>query len=144
MVWHSSTIEETQSLAKEVLAMINGRNIICLFGDLGAGKTTFVQGVGALLGVKNIASPTYILIRKHNITANFGTSSFKALVHVDLYRLETRKEILELGLIDICKDPENLVIIEWPEKILDLLPSSHLDLYIKSDLSNGREFTVKE
>jgi len=90
-----------------------GKNalVIALSGDLGAGKTTFVQGFLRAAGVrKRIASPTFVLIK-----------SYKFMYHIDCYRIKNPKELLDLGLKEILNNPKNIVLIEWAEKIRRIL-----------------------
>ncbi len=105
---------ETKRFGQKIADSLKKGGVIALSGDLGSGKTTFVQGVAKGLGVSNrIISPTFILLRKYG---NF--------YHVDLYRLEENieKEVRNLGVFDIWKDPKNIVVIEWAEKIKDMVP----------------------
>lgn len=103
-------------------------------GDLGAGKTTFVQGLAEGLGIKErILSPTFILMREYG-----------NLYHVDLYRLEEGidEEVRNLGLTDIWGKKDNIVIIEWAEKITDLLPENTIWMNFEI-LDEGRRITIK-
>ena len=91
--------------------------VLALTGELGSGKTTFVQGFAKGLGIKQrIISPTFILMRK------YGNNFY----HIDLYRLEENieNEVKNLGVEDIWKDPKNIVIIEWAEKIKKIIPKN--------------------
>lgn len=97
-----------------------GAEVVLLYGDLGSGKTAFVQGVAKYLGIKDkIISPTFViekiykLPRKHN---------FKHLIHIDAYRLDSPSEMLALGWDDIVASSDNIIFVEWPEKINEILP----------------------
>jgi len=132
-------------LAKEVLKtkLKKGALIIGLEGDLGGGKTTFLQGFAKGLGIKNkILSPTFVIIKKFPITelpkemkVKMRTKSslpskgrradgvqFSNFYHIDCYRIKKPKEILDLGFKEIVKNPENIVAIEWAEKIRKTIP----------------------
>lgn len=108
--------------------------VVGLVGDLGSGKTTFVQGMAEGLGVKvRILSPTFVIMRNYQISntklqtnSKFPNSNVKNLYHVDLYRLEgdLRGEVENLGLRDIWSEPGNIVVIEWAEKIRGVLPKN--------------------
>lgn len=92
--------------------------IIALSGDLGSGKTTFIQGFAEGLGITSrLVSPTFILMRQYPIDSG-------KLYHLDVYRFEKdpQKEAKDLGLLEIISDPKNIVVIEWAEKIRDILP----------------------
>lgn len=119
---------ETQKLAGK-LAKNFKSGVIALSGDLGAGKTTFVQGFAKGLGIKDkIISPTFVLIRQH-----------RQLYHVDLYRIDNFKE---LGLEELFSDKNNIVLIEWAEKIKNLLPKNTIWIHFKMLSENTREITL--
>lgn len=99
----------------------NAAIVIALEGELGAGKTTFVQGFARVLGVKeNVLSPTFVLIKIYKLpTTNY---KLKHLVHIDCYRLDSPKDILHLGLREFLKDKDAVVLIEWANRICKLVP----------------------
>ncbi len=103
----------------------NGSNqaalVVTLQGDLGTGKTTFVQGFLRGLGLKKRAqSPTFIIMRRHALKR----SKFKNVFHVDAYRLKSARHLAALGFREILSDPQNIVLIEWPERAKGILPAS--------------------
>ncbi len=108
----TKSAQETKELGKELAACLKGGETLALVGDLGAGKTTFVQGLAQGLGIKNrIISPTFILMRNYQGKKN--------LYHIDLYRLEenVKNEVKNLGIEEIWDKPQNIVVIEWAEKL---------------------------
>lgn len=119
----TKSAQETKDLGKKIGADLVNKSksesvILALTGDLGSGKTTFVQGLAKGLGTKQrIISPTFILMRKYDL-------GFKNFHHIDLYRLEENVEIevRNLGIEEIWSNPENIIAIEWAEKIKDMLP----------------------
>jgi len=120
----TASAEETQTLAAELAAVLPPDTTLALHGDLGTGKTTFVQGLARGLGVEEpVTSPTFTIFTLHR-----GT---RTLVHLDAYRLETAKEIDDLLLEDFLVTPWCLAI-EWPEKIAAWIPPDawHIDLGI--------------
>ncbi len=130
---------ETQQFGKVFLQKLNGAHVLALHGDLGSGKTTFVQGLAQGLRItQRIISPTFIIMRTYQANA-FG---FKYFYHVDLYRIETERDIEGLGLIEIMEDPENLVVIEWPEKIENLLPENRVDLFFEYIADDQRKINI--
>ena len=135
----STSTKQTQDLAAKLLHQYSHR-VIALIGPLGAGKTTFAQGLGASLGIKKMLSPTYTLIRQYPLSSK---ANFSTLYHIDLYRLASFDEITMLGLEEILADPHNLVLIEWPEKILDTLPP-HLEIQFEKLPNNDRQITISE
>lgn len=127
--------KETHNLGK-VMAKKRQGNIIALFGDLGAGKTTFVQGFAKGLGIKDkIISPTFVLIRQHKLKKGF-------LYHIDLYRLEDNLSIKELGIDEIISNPNNLVLIEWAEKMEKNLPKNAIKINLKKLEGDKRLITI--
>ena len=124
---------ETKALASKIAQRINSR-VIALTGELGAGKTIFVQGFAKGLGIKDkIISPTYVLIRRHKIP-----EINKTLYHIDLYRLES---FAELGLKEILENPTNIIIIEWAEKLASL-PKGAAKILIQKQDANSRILTL--
>ena len=103
----------------------NHANVLALTGELGSGKTTFVQGLAEGLGIKQrIISPTFILVRKYEIPISNIQYQISNFYHIDLYRLEenVETEVRNLGLEEIWQNPENIVVIEWAEKIKSMIP----------------------
>jgi tRNA threonylcarbamoyladenosine biosynthesis protein TsaE len=110
-------------LAKKILKKRARKNalILALQGELGAGKTTFIQGFSRGLGIKKkITSPTFVLFKKFKIQ----NSKFKIVYHIDCYRIKKADELLKLGLKEILNVPQNIVLIEWAEKIRKTLPKN--------------------
>lgn len=112
-------------LGKEVLKTKKRKRalILGLIGDLGGGKTTFLQGFARGLGIKQkILSPTFIILKKFKVKS----LKFKVFYHIDCYRLQKPKEILDLGFKEIISNPQNIVAIEWADKIKKILPKDTL------------------
>lgn len=129
--------QETQTIAKELAKTLHGGEVICLYGDLGHGKTTFAQGLGEGLGVsRHVNSPTFLIMRSYKLPAD------KMLYHVDLYRLEHQQEIIDIGLPDLMHNPDAIVVIEWPEKLGALLPKKRIDIQFAYLDENKREITI--
>lgn len=123
MIEKMITKEDLNSVALMIIEKINKLNsnkaiVLALLGDLGAGKTTITKEIAKILGIKeNISSPTFVIMKKYNTKNN----KFKKLIHIDAYRLEKEDEITNIGWDSIIKDKDNLIIIEWPEKVLGFL-----------------------
>lgn len=118
--------EETRALAAELGAALPPAATLALHGDLGVGKTTFVQGLAHGLGVTGaVTSPTFNVFTLHRGRVN--------LLHLDVYRLESAREVEDLLLEDFM-DPPWCLAVEWPEKVAGWLPAGalHLDLGIKA------------
>ncbi|MDO8429995.1 MAG: tRNA (adenosine(37)-N6)-threonylcarbamoyltransferase complex ATPase subunit type 1 TsaE [bacterium] len=117
------------------LQQVRGATIVALRGELGAGKTTFVQGFMKALGVKNrITSPTFVICRKYKLKSQKSkvkSQMFFNVYHLDLYRINKPKELLDLGFKKILKDPRVIVLIEWPERAKKILPKNMILLNFK-------------
>ena len=123
----------TVELARRLAGVLRPGTVICLDGDLGAGKTLFVQNLAASLGVQGeVTSPTFNLM-------NLYEDGRLPLVHFDLYRLEQEYELDEIGFYDYVENPDGLVLIEWAEKFPECLPEDHIALQIqRTDVENER------
>ncbi|MCA9390599.1 tRNA (adenosine(37)-N6)-threonylcarbamoyltransferase complex ATPase subunit type 1 TsaE [candidate division WWE3 bacterium] len=120
MVTHSP--EETQKYAATFLTDLiqSGMHVVALVGDLGSGKTTFVQGLAQTLHIEHqIVSPTFTLLQQYPIA---GHEYFDSLSHLDVYRLNTLDEVFELGIEEIFENKRSLVLIEWADKVREILP----------------------
>ena len=116
--------------------------LIALRGDLGAGKTTFVQALAKELGVHGIIqSPTYVLMKRHNIPHH---KYFIHLIHIDAYRLEGANEFAALRPEQFLEDPHALVCVEWPERIEGALPTPDITIQFSSDPPAGEAGNVGE
>ncbi|MBX4181436.1 tRNA (adenosine(37)-N6)-threonylcarbamoyltransferase complex ATPase subunit type 1 TsaE [Candidatus Parcubacteria bacterium] len=119
---HSHSFEETKQVAQQFLNTISigeRGTVIALQGDLGAGKTAFSQAIGEVVGVtESMQSPTFVIMKVYEI----DFKGFKNLIHIDAYRIEKESELLHLGWNEIIKEPENLVLIEWPKNVPNLIP----------------------
>ncbi len=101
-----------------------GATLVTLSGELGAGKTSFTKAVAKAFGVEEtVTSPTFVLEKIYSLPVFEGhLVSFKRLVHIDAYRLESGRELIPLGFDELMEDADNLILLEWPEKVADLLP----------------------
>ncbi len=131
MEYITNSAEETQELAKNMAETLKGGEIFILTGDLGAGKTTFIQGLAKGLGVKErLTSPTFVLMKRyktgvrHDVSGqNVNSMSLLYLVHIDCYRIESSVALSDLGLDEIFEDKRNVVVIEWGERIENIIPN---------------------
>lgn len=118
----TNNFEETFNLGREFSENLSGGEVLCLEGDLGAGKTTFTQGVLSGLGVAdNVNSPTFVIIKEYSLSGN----EIKNVYHIDTYRVESN-DIIDLGWENISGKRENIVIVEWPEKIKEIIPQKSI------------------
>ena len=126
-VFITSNFKETQKLGRDFAKVLEKGDVLYLYGDLGSGKTTFAQGLAKGLGVKQrIISPTFTIIRNYRIKNQ--KSSIMNFYHIDLYRVENEKDIKGLGLEEVINNPENIVVIEWADKLKSFSPEKRIDL----------------
>ncbi len=158
MKYLSKSLEETSRIAGDFVMHIqntythtNRATVVGLFGDLGSGKTTFTQALGKHLNVKEVmTSPTFVIMKKYNVKLDnqgpaLGTHKARPwlnLIHIDAYRLESGQELLSLGFEDLLNDPHNLILIEWPERVVDILPADLFKINLKfiSEMEREIEF----
>jgi len=136
-----------QELTREFLVEKGPRKqaiTITLEGDLGAGKTTFIQGLAKGLGIKEqITSPTYVLVKKYKIPASDSLPVFRYFYHLDCYRIEKSWQISELGFEEIINNPQNIVAIEWPERIAEILPEDKIVIKSEGIDEDKRKIIIK-
>ena len=126
-----------QILGREPLS--NKALVVALEGDLGSGKTTFIQGLAQGLKVKeNILSPTFVIQKDFLLKLK----NFKNLYHIDAYRLKNPEELLELGFKDLIGNSENLIVIEWADKIKKILPKNILKIEFTNLEKNKRKIII--
>lgn len=113
--------------------------IIALSGELGSGKTTFVKGLASGLGIPHrILSPTFIIVKRYPMESDY----YHWFYHIDLYRIEAKGPD-GLGLTEILIDPTNIVAIEWPEKLGNLLPKARIDIFFEENGDNKRKIQIE-
>jgi tRNA threonylcarbamoyladenosine biosynthesis protein TsaE len=123
MEFFSKGLKDTDNLAKDFLSKIEKgerATIIALSGELGSGKTAFVKCVAKNLGIdEDITSPTFVIMKNYELS----TKNYKLLIHIDAYRLNSYKELENLRWQEIYNDSNNLIFLEWPERVLELIPN---------------------
>lgn len=119
---------------------LNHALIIALEGNLGSGKTTFIQGLASGLGIKeSVLSPTFLILKEFPID---NDKNWKNFYHIDAYRLKNPEELLELGFKDLVKNSRNVIAIEWAEKIKKILPKNILWVKFKNLGENRRKIIL--
>ncbi len=127
----SKSLKETEKIAQEFAEKEFVKNessavIVGLYGDLGSGKTAFTQAVAKRLGVKEtVTSPTFVIEKIYKL----DNKNFDHLIHIDAYRLTSGGELLHLGWEEIAKNPKNIIFIEWPERVAEILPDDIRKIY---------------
>jgi tRNA threonylcarbamoyladenosine biosynthesis protein TsaE len=150
----SQTKKLGENLAKKILRQKPEKTavVLGLEGELGAGKTTFLQGFAKGLGIRGkILSPTFVIVKKFQIPnyklqinpkLKIQNPKFLYFYHIDCYRLHRPKEVLDLGFKEIIKNPENITAIEWSEKISKILPRKIISIQFDHDAENQRTLTI--
>src|SRR5437867_11545985 len=118
---HSHSCEETVQLGKALAATLKGGDVVALSGDLGTGKTHFIAGVCDGLHVRaHVASPTFTFINEY-------PADGRTVVHVDLYRISSDRELFDLGIEEYFSE-QYVCLIEWAERMAEFLPHSSIQV----------------
>lgn len=127
--------EQTSALAVAVGKRIREGTVLCMEGELGAGKTLFVQGMAATLGVESeVSSPTFNLMNIYE--------GICPILHFDLYRLETEEQLEDIGFFEYVEDPEGIVVVEWADKFPEALPEEYVTVKLeRTSLEEERRIT---
>lgn len=146
---------ELSDIAKKVLEEISTiedfstATLVTLTGDLGAGKTSLVQEIAKQIGIKDVViSPTYVIMKSYQTDKNFTQAfsgiflSVTTLVHIDAYRLDDDKELANLGWDTIISNPENLIFIEWPEKVPELTKNPAISISLSHHTDDSRKMVL--
>jgi tRNA threonylcarbamoyladenosine biosynthesis protein TsaE len=134
MEWQVKTPADTAAVATELLSELTPAataTVLALHGDLGAGKTTFVQTLAHALGVgEPVTSPTFVIRKDYPLSG-----AWDLLVHIDAYRLDEPAELARLGFAELLTLPNTLICIEWAERVAELLPdtATHLSFTVIND-----------
>lgn len=136
----TKSFEETQQVGFDFAKKLHGGEVLALYGDLGSGKTTFMQGLAKGLGItKNIISPTFIIMRSYQVETRDSGRQIKNVYHLDLYRIENDAQAEDLGIREFMGNSDTLVSIEWPDKIENILPEKTINIYFTYLEDNRRE-----
>lgn len=129
MIHTSKSLTETEKIAESFVKYFTlskaGLNTFGLSGDLGSGKTTFTKSVAKLLCIQeHVTSPTFVIQKIYPLDSQVVPADFpfKKLIHIDAYRLENAHELAVLDFKKDTEDPSSLILIEWPERIIEALP----------------------
>lgn len=167
IVTHSE--EENLKVAKNFLEKVKPKDtavVVGLYGNLGAGKTAFTKAVARNFGIEDIiTSPTFVIMKIYSIENKssrsvgfvgvgsletigtqysvLSTKYFKHLIHIDAYRLEKETELLNLGWEQIISDPQNIIFIEWPERVAGIVPEHIKVRFDTLEDPNSREISIE-
>jgi tRNA threonylcarbamoyladenosine biosynthesis protein TsaE len=133
----TSSAASTRRVGERVGTLARPGDVILLDGDLGAGKTTFTQGLARALGVDEpVTSPTFTLVHSYD-------GSVVRLLHADVYRLERLRDVVDLGLAELLEDGA-VAVVEWGQRAVPALPPDHLDVGISFGTGDGDRTIVLE
>ena len=142
----SQSAQDTQAIAAQLAQKVRATmpsataTIIALRGDLGAGKTTFTQGFARALGIpQQPKSPTFLLAKQYGIP-----ETSYSLWHLDCYRLQSHKDLVTIDLHTIFTNANNIILIEWPEKVGDGLPRDRIEVHLTHAGENKRNITISD
>ena len=137
----STSTEETEELAKTIASKLKAGMVLALYGDLGSGKTTFTAFLVKALGFDSrVQSPTFVIHRQYSRPAS---ADIQTIHHIDLYRLTSEEEVLDLGLPEMFLQQHSLVLIEWPELARNFLPPDVVKLYFTAIDESTRSIVIE-
>lgn len=130
----SESAEETKAIAEKIAAELCSGDVLCMYGDLGAGKTSFVQGLAKGLGIEgHITSPTFTIVNEY-----YGRLT---LYHFDVYRVADPDEMYEIGYEEYVYG-DGVSVIEWPQLIDEILPEKRYNVTITKDYEKGDNYRL--
>ncbi len=132
----SGSEEKTREIARNFSELLNDGDVVCLNGDLGAGKTFFVKAVCANYKINEVNSPTFAIVNEY-----YGD---KKIFHFDFYRLKDSEELLDLGFYEYLNDAGAITFIEWSDKFPEILPENRFEIKMKTVGDNSREIEIKK
>jgi len=136
----SQNREDTIAYAKKLGESLVGGEVIAFYGDLGTGKTTFVQGLAQGLGVKEMVnSPTFVIMKLYDLK----NEKIKKFCHIDTYRLNNSQELDDLGVEEYWQENNTVSAVEWAEKVEDMLPQNCIRIRLKSLGEKKREIIIE-
>jgi len=132
MVYTTQSPQETKQLAKQFAKTLRPGDTVALYGALGSGKTTFIQGLAKPLGVNaTVNSPTFVMVKPYGI-----------LVHADLYRVKSLEDLETTGLDDFLGSPAHIVVVEWPQLLENKLPPNAKRINFEFVNETTRKITI--
>lgn len=146
MEYVSHSEKETNDIGRQIAEKLVSSNqnpvVVCLFGDLGAGKTNLTKGIADYFGVdRNVISPTYVIQKIYEIKKE---GQFNKLVHIDAYRLKDESELPPLKWNDYLSEKGSFIVVEWPENVKDNLPETVFKIKIESPDETTRIFKLED
>jgi tRNA threonylcarbamoyladenosine biosynthesis protein TsaE len=136
----SNNPEETCAIAKAIGQSLSGGEVLALYGDLGAGKTAFTQGLASGLEIKEkVNSPTFVIIKVYD-----SKKRKLKLCHIDAYRLENEKNLLDIGVENYLNQAQTVMVIEWADRVEKILPKDTIKIFFSNLGLDKREIVIKK
>ena len=126
----------TKKIAADFSEIIKEGDVICLYGDLGSGKTFFVKSVCEKFGIFDVNSPTFAIVNEY--------SGNIKVYHFDFYRLKNSGELMDIGFYEYLNDKDAVSFIEWSEKFPEILPQNRIEIYLKFVDELKREIEIRK
>ncbi len=143
MIYHTHSKEETRALGRALAQEFLPKTLVTFSGDLGAGKTTLIQGLLEALGARPpYPSPTFVLMNEYRLPSN-TEKGIERVYHADAYRVGAT-DFERLGFLEWCEDSAGIVLLEWPERLAEILPPRRMDILIETLAENERKITVQQ
>jgi tRNA threonylcarbamoyladenosine biosynthesis protein TsaE len=132
------SLDDMEKAVEEFTSLMKDHKVFAFYGNLGAGKTTFIQAVCKRLGVEqNVSSPTFSIINEYK------TKEKETIYHIDLYRIKDEEEAIRAG-VEECLYSKNLCFVEWPERALDLFPEHTASVHFEVLTEDKRKILIKD
>lgn len=141
-IYKTISVGQTQQAARDIISNFlstkrSSAFVLALSGDLGTGKTHFTKGIAGFFGVtRQITSPTFVIMKRYDIATENSKSAklygIKHLYHFDAYRIAKPRELIEIGWRAIVRDAVNLIIVEWADRVRDIIPPDAVWVEFKS------------
>ncbi len=137
--------QEARLVARGLRPRAGNATLVTLSGELGAGKTAFTKAAAQELSVEEVVnSPTFVIQKAYDLPREAAKGGFARLIHIDAYRLESGKQLEPLHFTDTLADPNNLILLEWPEQVADALPKPALHITIRNEADDARRISYEE
>lgn len=135
-----NSLDNIEEAARQFVEMMGDNTVFAFYGEMGAGKTTFINALSRVLGVEDDAtgSPSFAIVNEYR-----SDTTAELIYHFDLYRLESVEEALDLGIEDYF-DSGALCLLEWPERVEDILPDDTVKVSINVNEDGSRSLTIAE
>ncbi len=141
-IYKENELSEIASYIKKELVSfdLSGAVLMTFSGDLGAGKTTLIQEIARQFNIQDtVVSPTYMIMKKYEIPQG---GKFENLIHIDAYRIENEDELVNIGWDEYMANPKNLILIEWPERVVTHTKNPNLHITLTHHNDDSRKIAI--